>query len=133
MTDLESARVFFSKDLYATEATGIQIDAVADGYAKCSLKLDSRHKNAMGHTMGGVMFTLADFVFAVATNFKKEVFTVSTVGNICYYNPVKGDILYGESKLLKDGRTTVFYEIEITDNKGTKVAGITMTGSHLIK
>lgn len=131
MTDLESARKFFSKDLYATEATGIQIDAVADGYAKCSLKLDNRHKNAMGHTMGGVMFTLADFVFAVATNFKKDVFTVSTVGNICYYNPVKGDILYGESRLIKDGRTTVFYEIEITDNKGTLIAGITMTGSHL--
>jgi len=63
--NLEEAKEFFKNDLYATNATGIEIVAVGERYSKCVLKLDERHKNAVGHVMGGVMFTLADFVFAV--------------------------------------------------------------------
>ncbi len=133
MTDLEKARQFFEGDRYATEATGIVIEEVGENYAKCSLKLDSRHLNAVGHPMGGVMFTLADFTFAVSTNFNKENITVTTVSQICYLNAAKGDTLYCESKVLKDGKTACFYEMTVTDNFGTKVAIITTTGTHLCK
>ncbi len=133
MTDLDRAREFFKDDLYATEATGIVIEAVGKSYAKCSLKLEDRHLNAVGHPMGGVMFTLADFVFAVSTNFDAECVTVTTVSQICYLSAVKGKTLYGESRLIKDGRTTCFYEISITDELGTHVATVTTTGSHLVK
>ncbi len=133
MTDLEKAREFFSGDKYATESTGIVIDEVKEKYAKCSLKLNASHKNAVGNVMGGVMFTLADFVFAVATNFNQEDITVTTVSQICYLGMAKGDTLYGESKLIKDGRTTCFYEIVISDNLGNNVAIVTMTGAHLKK
>lgn len=133
MTDIEKAREFFAKDLYATEATGIVIEEVAENYAKCRLDLNASHRNAVGGVMGGVMFTLADFVFAVATNFNKDVLTVTTVGQICYLGGAKGNTLYGESKLIKDGRTTCFYEIHITDNLGNNVALVTMTGAHIQK
>ncbi len=130
MTDLEKAREFFKNDRYATEATGIVIDAVGEKYAKCSLKLDGRHKNAVGHVMGGVMFTLADFVFAVATNFNQSI-TVSVVSQISHLSSPKGDTLFGESRLIKDGKHACFYEIEITDNLGTKVALASISGTHL--
>lgn len=130
MTDLEKAREFFKNDKYATEATGIEIDAVGERYAKCSLKLTARHKNAIGHVMGGVMFTLADFVFAIATNFNQDI-TVSVVSQISHLSSPKGDILYGESRLIKDGKNTCFYEIDITDNLGTNVAIVSISGSHL--
>lgn len=133
MTDLEKARLFFEGDRYATEATGIIIEEVGEHYAKCSLKLDSRHLNAVGHPMGGVMYTLADFTFAVSTNFNQECVTVTTVSQICYLSAAKGDTLYCESKVLKDGKTTCFYEMTVTDNLGTKVAIITTTGTHLHK
>lgn len=133
MTDLERAREFFADDRYATEATGIIIEEVGENYAKCSLKLDRRHLNAVGHPMGGVMYTLADFTFAVSTNFNAECVTVTAVSQICYLSAVKGDTLYCESRLLKDGRTTCFYEMYVTDNLGTKIAVITTTGSHLRK
>ena len=89
--------------------------------------------NAVGHPMGGVMYTLADFVFAVSTNFDADCVTVTTVSQICYLNPCKGNTLYGESRLIKDGRTTCFYEVSITDELGTKIALITTTGSHIPK
>lgn len=130
MTELEEARSFFIKDTYAMVTTGIEIDEVGEHYAKCSLKLDDRHCNATGHVMGGVLFTLADFVFAVATNFRQPT-TVTTVSQISYLGTAKGDILYGESRMLKDGRRNCFYQIDITDNMGTQVAVVSVSGVHL--
>ena len=130
MSELESAKDFFSKDLYATEATGIVIEEVGKNYAKCSLKIERKHMNAVGHVMGGVMFTLADFVFAISTN-RDGQFTVTTSSTINYLSSPKGSILYGQSKLLKDGKTTCFYQIDITDDVGTHVAVINTTGNHV--
>ena len=130
MTDLEEARSIFIKDTYAMITTGIEIDEVGEKYAKCSLKLDERHCNATGQVMGGVMYTLADFVFAVAANFKQSV-TVTTVSQISYLGTVQGDILYGESKLIKDGKRNCFYQIMVTDNLGTEIAVVSVNGVHL--
>lgn len=130
MRDLEQTREFFIKDRYAMITTGIEIEAVDDGYAKCSMKIDERHMNATGHVMGGAIYTLADFVFAVATNYD-DVVTVTTVSQISYLGTPKGDVLYGESRLLKDGRRNCFYEISITDNLGNAVAVVSTSGVHL--
>ena len=131
MTDLEEARAFFAKDIYATEATGIVIEAVGEHYAKCSLKLDSRHKNAVGHVMGGVVYTMADLTFAVSTNFHAEHLTVTNVAQVSYLNSPVGDTLYSESRLMKDGRKICFYEIRIWDNTGLEVAIVSMNGYHI--
>ena len=131
MTDLEEARAFFAKDIYATEATGIVIEAVGEHYAKCSLKLDSRHKNAVGHVMGGVVYTMADLTFAVSTNFRAEHPTVTNVAQVSYLNSPVGDTLYSESRLIKNGRKICFYEIRIRDNTGIDVATVSMNGYHL--
>ena len=131
VTELEKAIAFFHNDRYATEATGIEIENVGEHYAKCSVKITDKHKNALGKVMGGVAFTLADFVFAIATNFNAETPTVTTVSQISYLSAPKGDVLIGESKLIKDGRRNCFYEILISDNEGTLVAVVNITGTHL--
>lgn len=130
MTDLEEARAMFIKDTYAMVTTGIEIDEVAPQYAKCSLKLNEGHCNATGQVMGGALFTLADFTFAVAANFKQSL-TVTTVSQISYLGPVKGTVLYGESKLIKDGKRNCFYQIMITDDLGTDVAMVSVNGVHI--
>lgn len=128
--ELEAARKFFAGDLYATRATGIVIDAVGENSARCSLRLDERHKNAVGQVMGGVMFTLADFVFAVSTN-RGASPTVTVTSVISYLNPVKGSSLTASSRLVKDGKRTCFYQIDISDDLGTPVAVVSVTGAHL--
>lgn len=130
MSDLQKAREFFANDKYAACLTGIEIDDVGEKYAKCSLKLSDNHKNALGFVMGGVMFTLADFVFAIATNSNGQK-TVTASSTISYMSSPKGDVLYGESRLLKDGKRNCFYEITITDNLGNLTAVINTTGTHL--
>lgn len=130
MTELEEARRLFAEDCYATCTTGIRIDEVGEHYAKCSLPLDGRHRNANGQVMGGVTYTLADFTFAVAANFRQPR-TVTLSAQINYLSTVKGNTLIAESRLIKNGRRNCFFEISITDDLGTPIANVSITGAHL--
>ncbi|MBB5220000.1 PaaI family thioesterase [Treponema rectale] len=132
MTDLEKAREFFGKDTYASETTGIVIEEVAEHYAVCSLAITAAHKNAYGGVMGGAIFTLADYTFAVASNFN-SVQTVSVSSNISFIGAAKGTKLTARSSLIKDGRSTCLYSIEINDELGTKVAFVTINGMKLAR
>ena len=129
-TDVESAKDFFIKDRYAMVTSGIEIVAVDKGYAKTQMVIDERHRNAMGSVMGGAMFTLADFTFAVATN-NGHPGTVTLSSSIQYLAAPKGNVLFCESKKIKDGRRNCFYEFLVTDDLGTEVALVTTTGAHL--
>ena len=63
---LDELRAFFAQDRFATE-NGAYVEEAGENYAKCSMELTDRHKNARGAVMGGVHFVLADFNFAVGT------------------------------------------------------------------
>lgn len=130
MRDIEKVRRFFEGDRYAVEVTGVKIDEVDDCYSKCSLELDKRHYGAHGQVMGGVMFTLADFAFAVATN-TSESFTATADSHISYLTSTKGKKLFAECRKVKEGRKLCFYEITITDDLGAKIAVISTTGFHI--
>lgn len=128
---LEEARAFFAKDLYATKLTGVRIDKFGENYAKCSMLLTADHRNAYGGIMGGCIYTLADFAFAVASNFEKENLSVSLVGQATFLNMSRGSILYAEARLIKDGRTNCFYDVRITDDLGKDIAVVSFTGAHM--
>ena len=64
---IDEARAYFSCDRFATE-NGMTLDAIGEGTSTCSMTLTQRHMNANGGVMGGAIFTLADFAFAVASN-----------------------------------------------------------------
>ena len=131
-SDLEEAREFFGGDLYATEATGIVIEEVGDHYARCSMEITRKHQNAYGGVMGGATFTLADYTFAVASNFRQPQ-TVSVTSQINFIGMAKGKKLISESRLIKDGRSTCLYSIEIKDDLENKVAFVTISGMKLPK
>lgn len=127
MTELERVRTFFQGDRYATECTGIVIDDARDGYAKCRLDICPQHCNALGNPMGGAIFTLADFAFAVAANFESPN-TVSLASQISYLGTAKGKVLFAEAHREKNGRSTCFYRIDVTDELGTQIACVTTNG-----
>ncbi len=131
MTDLEEARAYFARDRYASEVTGVMSEAAGEHYSRCSLEIDERHLNALDFLMGGVVYTMADLTFAVSTNFRAERPTVTNVAQVSYLNPLAGDTIYSESRLVKDGKRVCFYEIRIWDNTGRDIALVTMNGVHL--
>ena len=125
MTDLEEARAFFRGDVFATEA-GCVIDEVAENFARCSLTLTPRHRNAVGQVMGGVSFTLADFALAVACNVGEDP-TVSVSNTIEFLSSTKADTLIAMANTEKSGRHLGFYTVDVVDSAGKHIARMSAT------
>lgn len=123
---LNQVRQRFANDRFATE-NGAIIQELAEGYAKCSLDIQPCHLNAAGTVMGGAIFTLADFAFAVASNWNKPLH-VSTTAQITYLGVAKGARLIAEAKKVKEGRSTCYYVVEVTDDLRNLVAHVTSSG-----
>ncbi|MBN2650766.1 MAG: PaaI family thioesterase [Spirochaetales bacterium] len=124
---LEQSREFFSKDLYATKSSGVVIDEVRPGYARCSMKITDNHHNAGGFVMGGAIFTLADFTFAVASNCDNPL-TVSLSSTINFISPAQTPLLTAEASAVKDGRNICFYRVEVKDVSGKLIACVEACG-----
>lgn len=124
MKTFEEAEKFFYQDHFAHDATDITIVEFSEYYAKCKFDIKEKHLNVNGTVMGGAIFTLADFTYAVAS----DSAAVSSSSSITYLNTSKGKTLFAEAKMIKDGRTTVFYEIKVYDDLGKDIAFVTMNG-----
>ena len=96
------AREVFANDRYATDVTGIVIEDCSVNHSVVSLKLDDRHRNAVGEVMGAVYYTLVDFSFAVASNYDRPM-TVTLQSSITYMSSCRGNTLYAEADCTKEG------------------------------
>ena len=128
MPELTEIRDRFAGDRFATEAAGAVIDAAEPGHAVCSMPIRPVHLNANSVPMGGAVFTLADFAFAVAANGFSERITVTQQVSVSFLSAARGSTLIAEASCLKAGRTTCLYAVEVTDDVGTKVAYLTVNG-----
>ena len=126
---MEEARAFFAGDRFATE-NGAVIDEIGEHYAICSMEITPHHLNAAGRVMGGAVFMLADFAFAVASNFGHPA-DVTTTSQITFLRPSQGKMLYAKSQELRRGRTAVYYETSVTDDTGALIARVTASGQVL--
>ena len=118
----------FRSDCFATETLGAVIRDAEPGRAVCALALRPCHMNANGAPMGGAIFTLADFAYAVASNGFTDRIIVSQQVSITFLAPARGTELLAEAKCLKSGRTTCLYAVEVRDELGTYVAHATVNG-----
>jgi acyl-CoA thioesterase len=124
---LSEAKARFCADKFATEVTGIEIKEARKDYAKCVVKLTPLHMNANGAVMGGVLFTLADFAFAVASNTDNPP-TVSADSRISFLTSAKGGRLTAETVCERSGRNICFYTVNIEDDEGRRIAVANFTG-----
>lgn len=126
---IESAREFFYRDKFAVD-TGVVLDELTEDRAVCSLEITDNHRNAYGGVMGGVIFTLADFAFAVLSNQIHQL-TVAQQVSISYLSAPKGEKLIAEATCRKSGRTSSIIIVNISDDLGRDVALFTGTGFKL--
>ena len=126
---LEEVRRIFAGDRFATE-NGAVIEEIGERSATCSLTITDSHRNAMGAVMGGTYFMLADFAFAVAANWEK-MGCVSLRSDISFLGAAKGEKLIAKAVCVKDGKSTVCYHVDVTDELGNLTAIVTATGYHV--
>ena len=133
MYNLDELNEFFKNDIFATKLLNAKILEANNDYAKCFFEITADHKNAKGVVMGGAIFSLADFTFAVATNQHEEYYTVSTTSNINFIRPAFNGKLTAEAIKIKDGKTICFYDVNVYDDKNALIAKMNITGTHIKK
>ena len=113
--------MFIEKDLFA-QHVGIELIEMAKGSAKATLKIQKHHLNGVGLTQGGVVFTLADLVFAAASNAYGPI-AVAINASISFVKAsTVGAVLTAEAKEVSRNRKLASYSIHITDDQEEIVA-----------
>ncbi|MEG2377515.1 MAG: PaaI family thioesterase, partial [Clostridia bacterium] len=97
------------------------------GDAVCSVNIQGRHENAGGAVQGGVIFTLADFAFAVAANCGGGL-VVSLSSSISFIGQPHGASIAAHAKLRAETSRICFYDVDVTDSAGTLIARVDVTG-----
>ncbi len=125
----EEAQAFFENDRFAT-VNGMRINELTEDGCVCSMDIREDHRNGLGGVMGGVIFTLADFAFAVASNQIWQPTTGQTC-SISYLNGVKGSRLLAEARCVKNGRGSCVINVDVRDDLDRHIAQFTGTGYKL--
>lgn len=102
---------YFDNDRFAAYV-GIKLVEVKPGYAKANMEITDKHLNAVNIVQGGVIFTLADFAFAAASNSYGQV-ALGINANISYFQPPKGKILIAEAKEISANKKIASYNVDI--------------------
>lgn len=116
-----TAQEFFKNDLFATNA-GIELIEISEGHGKARLEVKEEHLNAGNRTQGGAIFTLADLALAAASN-SHGTLAFSLSSNITFLRASgPGDILVAEARERYTGRSTGYYQIDVTNQNGELIA-----------
>ena len=124
--DLEKIRKYFAKDTFAKH-NGMTILEVADNYALVECQINENHYNAKGSVQGGLIFTLADFAFAVVSNINDYV-TMSQNITMTFMRPVFEGKIKAEAKIINQGKSMVLVEVEVKNLEDKLVAKMHANG-----
>ena len=121
---------FTDKDRFA-KFIGCEILESSDNHAKVQIKIEERHLNGIDTAQGGVIFTLADFAFAIASNFGGNIVTAINV-DISYVKASrKGDILTAEASPQYTDTKIPIYNVNVTNQNNELIAVFKGTGYRL--
>ena len=109
------------------EAVGFKLTAMDYQYAKAEIVLQDMHRNPIGSTHGGVIYTLADTVGGACAN-TTGVACTTISGNMNYLSPAMNcERLIGEARPIKMGKRLAVVQVVITNEFGKDIAHATMT------
>ena len=123
---IEQAKRFFDADEYV-KLSGIEIVGLTEKRAVVSAKIDKKHLNANGFVQGGMLYTLADFAFAVLANFLHPI-TVTQCGHINYIRAASATRLTATAKETVRAGHNAISEVVITDENETVVCVCNFNG-----
>lgn len=116
-----SLKEHLSQDPYAS-FLGIKVEEINEGFAKASVTIRSNMLNIHGTVNGGLIFSLADIVFASASN-SHGMKAVGIQGSIQYLAPAfEGDKIYAEAEENIQPGKTGSYRLSVYHTTGKMIA-----------
>jgi acyl-CoA thioesterase len=117
---MDKVKEFNDKDVFAKHC-GVEILEIGEGSSRGRLILKPHHFNGVGIIHGGAIFTLADVVFAAASNSHGHVAVAINV-NISYLKATETGTLFADAVENNARGRIGSYTITITDETGQTVA-----------
>jgi len=118
---MHKIKTFFDEhDLFARHS-GIELLEVEPGMARARMKIAPYHFNGANTVHGGAIFTLADFVFAVASNSRGSM-AMGINTSISFVKAALSGILYAEAEEQSRSAKLATYTVNVTDDNGELVA-----------
>lgn len=118
---MEDIKQFFMKNDKFADYCGIELTDVAKGRAKAKMEIKAHHLNGVKTVHGAAIFTLADLVFAVASNSHGSIAMGINV-SISYLKAVQKGTLFAEGKEVSINPKLATYTINVTDDDDDLVA-----------
>jgi acyl-CoA thioesterase len=117
---MDPNKAFFANDAWAKES-GIELMEVSIGRSKVRMKIEKKHMNSHNTVHGGVIFTLADTAFALASN-SHGIPAAAINAHISYVKSATAGSLYAEASESSLSPKIATYSVIVTDNNGEKIA-----------
>ena len=117
---MDKVRRFFDRDQFAKHA-GIELLELEPGRATARMPLKPIHWNGLDMTHGGAIFTLADFVFAAASNSHGTV-AVAINASISFLKASNTGTLTAEAREVARNFKTGTYVVEVKNQDGDLIA-----------
>ncbi|WP_319540351.1 hotdog fold thioesterase [uncultured Methanospirillum sp.] len=117
---MDDATSFLNADPFSREL-GIRLINASPGEATLHLDITGRHLNSHGTVHGGVIFSLADVAFAVASN-TSGIPAVAINTSITYMKAATSGTLVAEAKEFSSNPKLGSYIVEVYDQEREKIA-----------
>ena len=122
----ERIRTAFDRDPYA-KSQDFELGEVTDQAVTVSLRVRDDQVNFLGGTHGGVLHSLADCAFSLASNaYPEDAVAIDTHLAISAGSSV-GDVLSATAREMTRGRSLATYRVDVTRGDGRVVALFTGT------
>jgi phenylacetic acid degradation protein PaaD len=120
--DRERVSELFARDAYATDL-GVDLVSVTDDELVVALDVEDRHLNFLEGGHGGMVFSLADCAFSLASNSAGPRAVAVDTHMVFTAAARSGDRLTATATEMSRGRTLGTYHVIVTRQDG-RVAGI---------
>lgn len=118
---MEQIKQFFTENDKFAEYCGVELLDVSQGRAKAKMEIKPHHLNGVKTVHGAAIFTLADLVFAVASNSHGSIAMGINV-SISYLKAVQQGVLFAEAQEVSINPKLATYTINVTDADNDLVA-----------
>ncbi|WP_456330314.1 hydroxyphenylacetyl-CoA thioesterase PaaI [Archaeoglobus sp.] len=119
---VEKVREYMYKNDRLFELLGASIVDMKEGYAKVEMVVKEEHLNAAKVCHGGILFSLADLAFALASNSHGKLALAIEVSITYMKATFEGEKLIAEAKEVNLGNRTATYLMEVRNSKDELIA-----------
>jgi len=119
---VEKVREYMFKNDRLFSLLGARILEMDKGYAKVELTVKEEHLNAAGVCHGGVIFSLADLAFALASNSHGKLALAIEVSITFMRSVSAGERIVAEAREVNLGKRTATYLMEVRNSENSLIA-----------